>query len=48
MDLDARRAQTRRTLKRVFWAWAVLANGAATLGGIAGLIGWLEIDNDRT
>lgn len=33
----------RRELPRTFWAWTILASGAATLGG---LLGWLNVDND--
>lgn len=43
MDPDARRAATRQALKRLFWAWTILASAGATLGGIWGL---LDREND--
>lgn len=43
MDLHSRRAATRRTLKRVFWAWTFLASAAATVGAV---IGWVSLEND--
>lgn len=44
MDLTARRASARLSLKRLFWAWTFLASAAATAGAI---IGWVSIENDN-
>lgn len=38
MDPDARHTATRQALKRIFWAWTILASTAATIGGIIGLL----------
>lgn len=45
MDLAARRAQTRRTLRRLLFGYCALASAFGTIGG---LIGWISVENDRT
>lgn len=35
----------RQALRRLGWAWCVIASGIATVFGV---IGWIEVDNDRT
>ena len=45
MNLAARKAQARRTLRRVWWLYCA---GVCLAGTIGGIIGWISVENDRT
>ena len=45
MNLAARRAQAKRTLRRIGWLYCALVCAAGTVGGIVGMVEW---ENDQT
>lgn len=45
MNLEARKAQVKRTLRRIGWLYCALVCAAGTLGGVAG---FLTRENDST
>lgn len=45
MDAAARLRRLKREARYLLWGWTVLVCVVGTVGGI---IGWVEIDNDRT